>query len=331
MKKKFLVSLCAILFLTVGCSKSPKLSNGEEVIASVDGKEFTVKELYDSMKDQYGTSILVNMIDSYIAEKEIGETDDAKVYADSTISQYKVQYEQYGMDFKEALASAGYASEDAFKKVIMSDYMKNEVTSKYVKETITDKEIEKYYNDNISEELNVKHILIAPDAKKDATDEEKTKAEEAAYTKALDLINQLNNGADFEKLAKENSSDTGSASNGGVINNVTKSGYVTEFYNAAYNLKDGEYTTTPVKSEYGYHIIYKVSTVAKKSLEESKESILDELSKSKISADSTLEVKTWDSVRTKYNMNIVDTNIKTNYSANISNASNAKNNDSAAK
>lgn len=313
--------MCALVMFT-GCSKSPKLSNGEEVIASIDGKEFTVNELYDAMKDQYGTSILINLVDAYIADQELEDNDDAAVYADSMISQYKLQYEQYGMDFNQALASAGYASEDAFKEVLISDYKMNEVTKKYLKEDVTDKEIKKYYDEKISEELNVKHILIAPDVKDDATDEEKSEAEVVAYNKAVDLINMLNEGADFEQLAKDNSDDTASASNGGAINNVTKESYVTEFYNAAYALEEGKYTTTPVKSEYGYHIIYLVSKNEKEPLDNLKDTIKDSIVTEKLENDKNLQVTTWDKIRSKYNLSIVDTKLKNTYKSTIANLNN---------
>lgn len=318
MKKKVLGIMC-ILALATGCTKSPKLSNGEEVIASVDGKEFTANELYDSMKNQYGTSILINMIDDYISGIEIENSEDADVYADSLISQYKLQYEQYGMDFASALASAGYADEAAFKEVLVADYKKNEVTKKYLKEEITDKDIQKYYDEKISEELNVKHILVIPDVKDGATDDEKSEAETVAYNKALDLIKKLDDGADFEQLAKDNSDDTASAANGGVINNVTKEGYVTEFYNAAYALEEGKYTSTPVKSEYGYHIIYLVSKNEKASLDELRDTIVDSIVDEKLEADSNLEMTTWDKIRSKYKMNINDTKIKNTYESTIVN------------
>lgn len=318
MNKKFLGIICAMVVLT-GCSKSPKISNGEEVVASIDGKDFTANELYDNMKNQYGTSMLINMIDSYIADKEIGDSEDADVYADSYISQIKLQYEQSGMDFNEALVNAGYENEEAFKKIIISDYKMNEVTEKYLKDELTDKEIEKYYNDKISEELNVKHILIIPDVAEGVSDQAKTEAEDAAYKKAQELIKKLDEGANFDELAKDNSDDTATASNGGVINNVTKEGYVTEFYNAAYALEDGKYTATPVKSKYGYHIIYRVSKTDKKSLEELKDSIKDTLIQEKMQNDANLQVKTWDKIRSKYNLNIIDTNIKNTYNTTISN------------
>lgn len=318
MKKKILGIMCALLMFT-GCSKSVKISNGEEVIASVDGKDITANELYGAMKDQYGTSILMNLVDSYIASKEIDNDEDASVYADSLMSQYKLQYEQYGMKFSDALANAGYASEEDFKKVLMSDYKMNEVTKKYLKDELTDKEIKKYYDEKISEQLNVKHILIIPDVKDGATEEEKTEAETIAYNKAADLITKLNDGADFEQLAKENSQDTATASNGGVINNVTKEGYVTEFYNAAYALEEGKYTTAPVKSEYGYHIIYLVSKNEKESLDSLKDTIKDSIVTDKLKNDTNLQMTTWNKIRSKYNLNIADTKLNNTYKATISN------------
>lgn len=318
MKKKVLGIMCALVVFT-GCSNSPKINNGEEVIASVDGKDFTANELYDALKDQYGTSILINLVDAYIANQEIGDSEDASVYADSMISQYKLQYEQYGMDFSQALSSAGYADEAAFKEVLISDYKMNEVTKKYLKDEVSDKEIKKYYDEKISEQLDVKHILIIPDVKDGATDQEKSEAEVVAYNKAVDLINMLNEGADFDKLARDNSQDTASASNGGAINNVTKEGYVTEFYNAAYALEEGKYTTTPVKSEYGYHIIYLVKKNQKESLDNLKDTIKDSIVTDKLESDKDLQVTTWDKIRSKYNLNIVDTKLKNTYKSTIKN------------
>ena len=321
MKKKVLGIMCALVVFT-GCSKSPKLSNGEEVIASVDGKDFTANELYDAMKDQYGTTVLIRLVDSYIANQEIESDDDAKVYAESLISQYKLSYKQAGRDFDQDLRSAGYDSEDEFKKELISEYKMNEVTKKYVKETVTDKEVEKYYKENISEELNVKHILITADFAEDATDAEKAEAETVAYNKAVDLINMLDQGADFEQLAKDNSKDPGSASNGGVVNNVTKEGYVPEFYNAAYELEEGEYTSTPVKSKYGYHIIMLVKKNEKEPLENLKDTIKDSIVEEKLQSDQNLQTTTWDKIRSKYNISINDTNIKNAYKSSIESAKN---------
>lgn len=319
--KKLLIGLASIClaFTLTGCGKVPKLENGEEVVASINGKDFTANELYDELKKQGGASVLVNMIDTFIINQEVTSSKEAEDYADSLIEQYKLSYEQQGASFTDALIGSGYANEEEFKKVLINDYLKNEVTEKYVKETITEDELKDYYEAHVSDELSVKHILIAPDVSDDATDEEKTAAEEAALEKAKNLIEQLNNGADFDTLAKENSDDEGSASNGGLINNVVKEGYVTEFWEAAYALENEKYTTEPVKTEYGYHIIYKVSHTARQSFEEIKDSLYDKVVEEKLANDDNLGYKIWADIREKYNLAINDSTIDSVYKNSIKN------------
>lgn len=317
-KKKLLIGLISLgVLATTGCGKIPKLENGEEVVASLDGKNFTANDLYNELKKQGGSSVLVNMIDTFITNQEITDSKEAKEYAASLIKQYKLSYEQNGADFEAALISNGYANEDEFKEVIATDYKKSEIAKKYIKADITDDELKDYYDNHISDELSVKHILIAPEVSDDATDEEKTNAENAALEKAKNLIEQLNNGADFDTLAKENSSDDATKDNGGVINNVVKEGYVTEFWNAAYALENGKYTTEPVKTQYGYHIIYKVSHTEKKSLDEMKDTLYNKIVSEKISNDSSLEQKTWVKIREKYNLAINDSTIDSTYKSSI--------------
>ena len=73
---------------------------------------------------------------------------------------------------------------------------------------------------------------------------------------ALIVIEKLKNGEDFAALAKQYSQDTGSAANGGDLGWFSKGAMVAEFETAAFALeKSGDYTLTPVKSQYGYHII----------------------------------------------------------------------------
>lgn len=318
MKKKLLIGLVSLgVLATTGCGKIPKLENGEEVVASLNGKDFTANELYNELKKQGGASVLVNMIDTFITNQEVTDSKEADEYAESLIKQYKLSYEQNNMDFEAALISNGYASEDEFKEVIATDYKMSQIAKKYIKEDVTENDLKEYYDNHISDELSVKHILIAPEVSSDATDEEKTTAENAALDKAKNLIEQLNNGADFETLAKENSDDDATKDNGGVINNVVKEGYVTEFWNAAYALENEKYTTEPVKTQYGYHIIYKVSHTAKKSFDEMKDSLYDKVVSKKLSDDANLEQKTWVKIREKYNLNIVDSTISSTYNSSI--------------
>jgi peptidyl-prolyl cis-trans isomerase C len=72
---------------------------------------------------------------------------------------------------------------------------------------------------------------------------------------AKQLIDQLKKGAKFEDLAKKESKDPGSAANGGDLGWANPAGLVKPFADAMANLKKGEMTETPVKTEYGWHII----------------------------------------------------------------------------
>lgn len=87
---------------------------------------------------------------------------------------------------------------------------------------------------------------------------EKINSEESttgtAKKRAEDLLAQVKGGADFAKLAKENSGDTATAANGGDLGYFGKGKMVTEFEEAAFGLKVGE-VSQPVRTVFGYHII----------------------------------------------------------------------------
>lgn len=73
---------------------------------------------------------------------------------------------------------------------------------------------------------------------------------------ALTVIERLNSGEDFAVVAQELSTDTGSAQNGGDLGWFGSGAMVAEFETAAFALeKPGDYTTTPVASDFGFHII----------------------------------------------------------------------------
>lgn len=315
MKKKLLTIIACTLLLT-GCGKIPKLENGEEVVAELEGKSFTANELYEELKKSTGTSLLVNMIDDYIADKEIETDDAAKEYAKTELENLKYQYELYQMDFNAAMKQAGYDSEEKLLDEIILEYKKDKVVENYAKEQISDEEVETYYNENIFGEITARHILIKPETNSNMSEEEKKAKEEEAFNYAKSLINQLNDGANFEELAKEHSADTGSASEGGLIKDFTKTGenaVVSEFWNAANDLKDGEYTSEPVKSSFGYHIILRVSQNERPSLEDTKDDILTTLVQAKLQIDQNLSAKYWVEIRKKYNLNIIDSDIKKVY------------------
>ena len=307
------VTMCSVLLLTTGCGEVAKLKDGKEVVGKIKGYTVTAEDLYAELKEQGGSRVFVNMIDDYIANKEIKSNEDAEDYANSQIEAYKSQYEQQGQDFNEVLISSGYKNEQQFRDELILSYKKDKVVENYLKDELTDDEIQNYYDENIFGDMTVRHILIKPDTDTDASDEDQEKAEEKAKKEAENIIKKLDKGEKFEDLAKEYSDDEGTKEDGGLLENFSKDSVVTEFWDASVKLKDGEYTKEPVKSEYGYHVILRVSQKAKPKLKEVKDTIEETLVANKLSADTTLKTTTWVNIRKKYNLNIEDSEIKDGY------------------
>lgn len=320
MYKKILVVMTAslLLFTLTGCVKIPKLENGEEVIAKLNDKQFTADDLYKELRNQYGITTLVNMIDNYIISQELENTDEEMQQATAYVKQMKEYYESSGQNWEEVLSSNGY-TEESLTNLYKDNYAKESVAKKYYKDTISEDEINKYYESDIIGDITAKHILITIDADENTSDEEKASKEQAAYNKAMEVINKLNAGEDFASLAKEYSDD-GSSSEGGSLAPFNKqSNYSKEFLDAAIALNSGEYTKTPVKSEYGYHIILVESKKDKPTLDEVKTSIIEVLSEEKINANENYLVTAWKNLREKYNLEIFDTIIDEKYKTAMSN------------
>jgi peptidyl-prolyl cis-trans isomerase D len=124
---------------------------------------------------------------------------------------------------------------------------------------VSQDDLKQYYNQHadqykVAERVHVRHILVktpaaAPDGKVDQ------KALDAAKAKAEDLLKQVQNGGNFEELAKKNSDDPGSATKGGELPPFQHGAMVPEFEQAAFALQNKGQLSGLVKSQYGYHII----------------------------------------------------------------------------
>jgi peptidyl-prolyl cis-trans isomerase C len=98
-------------------------------------------------------------------------------------------------------------------------------------------EYDKFRSQSTGTEYRARHILV------ESEDEAKK------------LIGQIKGGAKFDELAKKSSKDPGSGANGGDLDFAKPEAYVPEFGKAMVALKKGEMTDTPVKTQFGYHII----------------------------------------------------------------------------
>ena len=312
-----IVILLIINIVLIANGHKVKLSNGNEIIASVDGKDFVAEDLFDDLKDLYGSNSLLNLVDKFIVSKETKDDSEARSKAKENLESIRSQYESAGYDWDTVLTQYGYENEDTLLEELMTSVKKEEVAKNYLKENLSDEEINKYYEDEVYGTYSAKHILIKPVTTDNMTDEEKTAAEEAAKNKAQEVINRLNNGEDFASLVKEYSEDEGSVDKEGLVENFTKGDVVDEFFNATAKLKDGEYTTEPVKSSYGYHVILRVSATEKKALKDIKDEVVEKIIEKKLDEDSSLYTKTWVEIRKKYNFTINDTKLKDTYEKSI--------------
>ena len=312
-----IVILLIINIVLIANGHKVKLSNGNEIIASVDGKDFVAEDLFDDLKDLYGSNSLLNLVDKFIVSKEIKDDSKVRSKAKENLESIRSQYESAGYDWDTVLTQYGYENEDTLLEELMTSVKKEEVAKNYLKENLSDEEINKYYEDEVYGTYSAKHILIKPVTTDNMTDEEKTAAEEAAKNKAQEVINRLNNGEDFASLVKEYSEDEGSVDKEGLVENFTKGDVVDEFFNATAKLKDGEYTTEPVKSSYGYHVILRVSATEKKALKDIKDEVVEKIIEKKLDEDSSLYTKTWVEIRKKYNFTINDTKLKDTYEKSI--------------
>lgn len=118
----------------------------------------------------------------------------------------------------------------------------SEVIEKEIAPSITDAEIRAAYDKQMAEtpavnEVKARHILVATKEEADA------------------IIKQLDGGADFQKLANENTTDPSGKTSGGDLGYFAPGQMVPEFEKAAFALEVGGYTKEPVQSQFGWHVI----------------------------------------------------------------------------
>ena len=316
MKKivKVTVGAMALCLLVTGCGNNAELKDNNTVVKTDEGK-ITADTLYETLRDKYGISVLVDMIDHQLFDEKYETDDTEKETIDSQIEQMKSQYNNDDEAFQAAIKQyLGVENEDELRDMLSLEYKRNLAIEDYVKDSITDDEIQKYYDDEVIGDIKVRHILIKPDTNDDMSTEEKTEAEEKAKKEAEDLIKQLDDGADFEELAKEHSDDTGSASDGGLIDYFNRDDNMDEaFLNASIDLEEGKYTEEPVKSSFGYHIILKLDQKKKPKLNKVKEDIIETLADEKLNEDATLRYNALIEIREEAGIEFKDDSLKKDY------------------
>jgi peptidyl-prolyl cis-trans isomerase C len=264
----------AILFL-VGCNAAESVANVDsqaKKIVTFDGGSVTQGEL-DEFAEQSGLDssmskddpqyqaaiqqILPQLVDIEIAKAYAQEhnitVSDKEV--DQEISKIKEQVGEQARSSGQDLSDQE-AYEQALKQnnitedQLREDLRENLLPIQKVQERVagdaepSDEEIQNFYEKNkkaqftTPEQRCVRHILFNKDQEQ----------------KAEEVEQQLEDGGDFAKLAKENSQDPGSAAKGGDLGCLGEGETVPEFEDAAFGAEQGE-IVGPIQTEFGYHII----------------------------------------------------------------------------
>ncbi|MCF8306167.1 MAG: peptidylprolyl isomerase [Ignavibacteriales bacterium] len=174
--------------------------------------------------------------------KNAGGYDEAK---DDSLSKYKNFLDLY-VNFRMKLADAhsrGFESDPGLNSEL-NEYKRKVGASFIIEKELVEPALKELY-DKKKLEFRVSHIML--------------KADTAGSTFWKDfadtLIGRINNGASFDKLAMEYSQDQFSKASGGDIYYITAGQIIPEFEKAVFATEAGQIYPTPVKTNYGYHII----------------------------------------------------------------------------
>lgn len=228
---------------------------GDPVVARVNGKEIrrsevmsTVAQLPPQVQQMPLEMIYPALLDQIVSGKLVSEAG------------YKAKLDESAA-VREELKRAE-------ERAVQRAYIQQEVAKRMTPDQL-DKAYKAYLEQNpAQEEVKASHILVA---------------DEAA---AKQIIADLKKGGDFAKIAKEKSQDKAAAEQGGDLGYFTKDAMVEPFANAAFAMKKGEVSETPVQTQFGWHVI-KVEdkrTQPQPTLEEVKPQLEQDLSRDLITA-----------------------------------------------
>lgn len=178
----------------------------------------------------------------------------------ATLRQMPAQVQQMPMDFVipalvdqlisvKLLAGAGYAQNLQNDEEVKSRMRRAEeravqevYLNRRIDQAITPEKLKAKYDAWVKEnppqdEVRASHILVADEAT------------------AKRLIDEINKGADFADLARKNSTDPGSAPQGGDLGYFGAQDMVAPFAEAAFTITPGKVGASPIQTQFGWHVI----------------------------------------------------------------------------
>jgi foldase protein PrsA len=253
MKKLLLaLTISAGILALAACNNAE--SADSEVIVESDAGNITKDELYQAMKERYGEQVLRELVYGKVLSEKYEVTDEeVQAEVDKLKEQYKDQ-------FPMVLQQSGFKTEEQLKKTMRVGLLQEKLAMKDIE--VTEEEIQEHY-DSLKPEIRASHILVEDEAT------------------ANEVKKKLDEGASFEELVTEYSTDTGTVPNGGDLDYFGTGVMDPAFEEAAYALEVGE-ISDPVQSQFGFHIIKLTDKKELEALESMKESIKEELGRAKV-------------------------------------------------
>lgn len=295
MKKSYIKKAAVALAIAgIALSAAACSNQNNSTVASYKGGKITQQQYYDEMKkSQAGQSTLANMIINRTLEQQYGK----KVSQKKVDKQYNNYKKQYGSQFSAVLQQNGMTP-SSFKQNLKTNLL-SEAALRDIKKVSKSQEQKAWKS--YQPKVKVQHILVA----KKST--------------AQSIIKQLKSGKSFASLAKKYSLDTATKNKAGKLPSFDSTDTTLDaaFKNAAFKLKTGQVTSSPVKSQSGYHVIKMINHPAKGSFASHKKAIDNEIYASMAQDQETMRAVI-STVLKKSDVSIKDNDLKNVLSSYIS-------------
>lgn len=297
---KFIVGFCVgallvgIIMGILWPDRIAKLSNGEEEIVSIGNHSITANNLYDELKKGGSLDATINLVDQYILTNKYDLDDEAKKHAkEQSVEIYK-QFEQYyGFSKVEFLENNNFEDEDAFLEYLYYDYYYQRYYNDYTKELIKDDDINDFYKDDVFGDKKV--VLFS------SADDEKM---------LENIRSALKKGNSISSIKKKYSKAT--------VNELTLTyknyaDYSESLWTKVKTLGAKEYSTVVEDDILGKVVVYVSSTSDKPDLKDIKDDIVDVIVAKMQNDDKKLYYQAFIELRTSYNVEFKETNLKKEY------------------
>lgn len=211
-----------LLILSASANAAGKKADADMVVATVNGVKITLSDMQDvkQMTNPQIAALPMNAVFEPLLDNLINTQVVAQAAKEAKI--------QDSAEYKKMMKSLE-------NQILMQLYLKQQAQKMQTKAKLTEMYEQYKRNNPPQEEMSAAHILL------------KTEKE------ARDVIKQLEKGADFADLANKLSENKGLE--GGDLGYFTRELMVPEFSEAAFRMKEGEISKTPVKTQFGWHII----------------------------------------------------------------------------